>query len=55
MGVRHIVGRDSSVDIATLYGLYGPGFESLSIPVAERSKARVCGLSLVGVAGCVVS
>jgi hypothetical protein len=39
---------DSSVGIATHYGLDGSGIESLSIPVAERSK--VCGRSLGGVA-----
>jgi hypothetical protein len=44
------VGRDSSVVIAIRYGLDGPGSYP-PIPVAERSKARVCGLSLAGVAG----
>ena len=51
------MGRDSSVDTATRYGLDGPGIESSGqelsphpIPVAERSKARVCGLSLAGIA-----
>ena len=44
-------GRDGSVGIATCHGLYGPGIESQPIPVAERSKARVCGRSLAGVAG----
>ena len=50
---KHIryVGRDSSVGIATLYGLDGPGIEFLPIPVAERSKARVCGRLLVGIVG----
>jgi hypothetical protein len=43
------VGRDSSVDIATRYGLDGPG-SNLLIPVAERSKAWVCGRWLAGVA-----
>ena len=33
------VARDSSVGIATRYGLNGPGIESLPIPVAVRSKA----------------
>ena len=37
--------------IATRYWLDGPGIESLTIPVAERSKARVCGRSLAGIAG----
>ena len=37
---------DSSVGIATRYGLDGPG-----IPVSERSKARVFGRSLARVAG----
>jgi hypothetical protein len=45
------VGRDSSVGIATCYGLDGPGIESVPIPVAELSKARVCGRSIAGVAG----
>jgi hypothetical protein len=45
------VNGDSSVGIATRYGLDGPGIESLPIPMAERSKARFCGLSFVGVAG----
>ena len=44
------VGRDSLVGIATRCGLHGPGIE-LPIPVAGRSKARVCGRSLSGVAG----
>ena len=39
------VGRDSSVGIATCYGLDGPGIESVPIPVAELSKAdRLLGL-----------
>ena len=42
--------RDSSVGTATPYGLDGLGME-LPIPVAKRSKARVCGRSLVGVVG----
>ena len=48
---QKMVGRDSSVGLATCYGLEGLGIESLPIPVAERSKARVCGRSLIGVAG----
>ena len=43
-------GHDSSVGIAIRYGLDGPG-SNLLIPVAERSKARVCRRSLAGVAG----
>ena len=43
--------QDSSVSIAIGYGLDGPRIQSLAIPVAERSKARVCGRSLAGVAG----
>jgi hypothetical protein len=43
--------RDSSVGIAIRYGLDGPGIESLPIPVAERSQARVYGRSLAGVPG----
>jgi hypothetical protein len=42
---------DSSVGIATHYGLDVPGIESLPIPVAERSKARFCGRTLAGIAG----
>ena len=42
---------DISVGIATRNGLDGPGIESLPIPVAEWSKARVCGRSLAGIAG----
>lgn len=38
-------GRDSSVAIASRYGI-----ESLPIPVAERTKRRVCRRSLAGVA-----
>jgi hypothetical protein len=45
------VGRDSSVAIANRYGLDGPEIESQPIPVAERSKMRVCGRSLDGVEG----
>ena len=41
---------DRVVGIATRYWLYGPGIEFLSIPVAKRSKARVCGRFLAGVA-----
>ena len=44
------VGRNSAVGIATGYGLEGLGIESMPIPVAERSKARVCGRSLAGIA-----
>jgi hypothetical protein len=44
------VRRNSSVGIATRYWLDGPGIESLPMPVAERSKARVCGRSLAGIA-----
>jgi hypothetical protein len=32
-------GRNSSVSIASLYGLEGPGIESLAIPVAALSKS----------------
>jgi hypothetical protein len=32
------------------YGLDSQGIESLPIPLAERSKIRVCGRLLVGVA-----
>ena len=46
-----VVGRDGSVGIATRYWLNGPGIESQPIPVAERSKARVCGRSFAGVLG----
>ena len=45
------VGCDSSVGITTRYGMNGQGIASLSITVAERSKARVCDRSLAGVAG----
>ena len=45
------MGRDSSAGIATPYGLDGPGIESQPTPVAERSKAKVYGRSLSGVAG----
>ena len=54
-------GRDNSVGVVTRYCLEGPGIESLwwrnfrhpsrsvlPIPVVERSKARVCGLSFTG-------
>jgi hypothetical protein len=44
------MGQDSSVGIATGCGLDGPAIESLPISVAERSKARVCGRWLAGVA-----
>ena len=44
-----ILGRDSSVGIASRYGLDGPGIESLPIPVAAQSKAWVCGRSLAGI------
>ena len=44
------MGSYSSVGIVTRYGLHGPGIESESIPAAERSKARVCGLWLAGIA-----
>ena len=47
----HFVGRESSVDIATLYGLHVPGIESLQIPVAERFKARIGGRSLAWIVG----
>ena len=50
--------HDSSVGITNRCGLEGSGIESqadryssVPIPVAERSKARVCGQSLAGVAG----
>ena len=46
----NIAGRDSSVGTATRYGLDGRGIESAD-PVAERSKARVCGRSLAGIVG----
>ena len=42
------VGRHSIVGVATRYGLDGPGIESQPIPVAELSKARICGRSLAG-------
>jgi hypothetical protein len=45
------MGRDSVVGTATCYRLEGPRIEFLSIPVAERSKGRVCGRSLAEVAG----
>ena len=48
--VYKFVGRYSSVGIATRYGLGSSAIE-LPIPVAELSKARVCGQSLAGVAG----
>jgi hypothetical protein len=44
-------GRDRSIGIATRYGMDGLGIESLPIPVAKRSKAKVCGRTLDGVAG----
>ena len=47
---RTMLGRDSSVGTATRYGLNGPGIESQPIPVAERSKARLCFRSLAGIA-----
>jgi hypothetical protein len=40
-----------SVGIATRYGPDCPGFESVPIPGAERSKARICVRSLAGIAG----
>ena len=45
MSKRHhkYVGRNSSVDIATGYGLYGPGFESrwgFSAPVKTGPRAH---------------
>jgi hypothetical protein len=43
------MGRDSSVVIATLYDLDGPGIEPMPIPVAARSKAWVYGRSLTGI------
>ena len=45
------MGRDSSVGIATRYGLNCPEIEPLPIPVAERFKASVYGRSLAGVTG----
>ena len=45
------MGRNGSVGTTTRYGIDDPGFESSPIPVAERSKASVCGRSLAGVAG----
>ena len=33
------------------YGLDGSGIEFWQVPVAEESKARVCGKSLAGIAG----
>ena len=41
--------RDSSVGITPHYELDGPGI--VPVPVAERSKARVYGRSLAGIAG----
>jgi hypothetical protein len=40
---------DSSVGIATSYGLDGPEVESQTTPEAEVSKAMACGRSLAGV------
>ena len=48
--IRNSVCRDNSVSIATRYGPDGPEIESCR-PVAERSKARICGRSLPGVSG----
>jgi hypothetical protein len=45
------VGSESVFGIATRYGSNGSGIESLPISVAERSKAKVCGLALAGIAG----
>ena len=42
---------DSSVGIATSYGLDGPEVESQTTPVAELSKAMACSRSLAGVEG----
>ena len=44
-------GVDSSIGMATRYGLDVTGIESLPIPVAERSNASICGLSVAGIAG----
>ena len=44
-------GRRSSVGIATRYGLDGPSIGSMPMPVAKRSKTRVCGHSLAGITG----
>ena len=46
-----IVGSESVFGIATRYGSNGSGIESLPISVAERSKAKVCGLAVAGIAG----
>ena len=43
--------RGGVVGIASKLPTRQSGVESLLIPVAERSMARVCGRSLVGVAG----
>ena len=42
--------RDTSVGMATRYGLVGPGIE-MPIPEAKSSKTRVCGRSVTGAAG----
>ena len=34
------MGRVSAIGIATRYGLDGPGIESKTFPVAERSKTK---------------
>ena len=44
-------GRDSSVDIVTTLWDRRFGVRTPPIPVAERSKVRVCGRSLAGIAG----
>jgi hypothetical protein len=49
--LQQIVGQDSSVGIATRYWMDCPGIWIRPIPVAERSKARVCDRSLAGVPG----
>ena len=49
--LKYIVGCDSSVGIATGYGLDYPGIEFLPIPVAARSEEWVCGRWLAGIAG----
>jgi hypothetical protein len=49
--VRFFVGRDIVAGVTNRYGPDGPGIESQQIPVADRSKARVCGRSLAGIAG----
>ena len=49
--LRQIVVQDSSVGIATRYWMDGPGIWIRPIPVAERSKARVCDRSLAEVPG----